>query len=80
MFSIQGALLYAPLLHHKVNNGGAGSDTQIALGVSLEIAVGHHRHRHGRRGLPAGKRQSQSMSLGYVAARTLESTVTSSGS
>jgi hypothetical protein len=75
VFSIPGALLYAPLLHHTNYIVGAGSDTQIALGASLEILSAVAGIGTAVAVYPIVKRQSESMALGYVAARVLESTV-----
>jgi hypothetical protein len=75
VFSIPGALLYAPLLHHKDYIVGAGSDTQIALGACLEILSATAGIGTAVAVYPVVKRQSQSMALGYVATRILESTV-----
>jgi hypothetical protein len=75
VFSIPGTLLYGPLLDHKDYIVGAGSDTQIALGAFLEILTAIAGIGTAVVLYPIVKRQSQSMALGYVATRVLESTV-----
>jgi len=73
--SIPAALLYGPLLHHHSYIVGGGSDTQIAVGAFLEILLVIANVGTAVVLFPIIKRQSESMSLGYVASRTLESTV-----
>jgi hypothetical protein len=75
VFSIPGLLLYGPVLDDRGYVLGGGHDTQIAFGALLEIltvicnvgtAVALYR---------VGKRHNQSVSLGYVASRVVESTM-----
>jgi hypothetical protein len=75
VFSIPGALLYGPLLDHKDYIVGAGSDAQIALGATLEILTAIAGIGTAVVLYPLVKRQNQSLALGYVATRVLESTV-----
>ena len=79
VFSIPGLLLYGPVLNDDRYVLGGGHDTQIAFGALLEIltvicnigtAVALYR---------VGKRYHQSLSLGYVASRIVESTVMVAG-
>lgn len=73
--SIPAALLYGPLLHHHNYILGGGSDTRIAVGAFLEILLVIANIGTAVVLFPVIKRHSESMSLGYVASRTLESTV-----
>jgi hypothetical protein len=75
VFSIPGLLLYGPVLDDHGYVLGAGHDRQIALGAFLEIltvicnvgtAVALYR---------VGKRHNQSVAIGYVASRIVESTM-----
>jgi hypothetical protein len=75
VFSIPGALLYGPLLHHKDYIVGAGSDTQIALGAFFEILSASAGIGTAIALYPVVKRQDQSLALGYVATRVVETTV-----
>jgi hypothetical protein len=79
VFSIPGLLLYGPVLDNDRYILGGGHDRQIAFGALLEIltvicnigtAVALYR---------VGKRYSQSVSLGYVASRIVESTIMVAG-
>ena len=73
--SIPALLLYEPLLKHHNYILGAGTDTRIAFGALLEIILAIANIATAVVLYPILKRQSQSISLGYVASRTLESTV-----
>jgi hypothetical protein len=73
--SIPALLLYEPLLKHHNYILGAGTDTRIAFGALLEIITAIANIATAVVLYPILKRQSQSISLGYVASRTLESTV-----
>ena len=73
--SIPALLLYEPLLRHHNYILGAGTDTRIAFGALLEIITAIANIATAVVLYPILKRQSQSISLGYVASRTLESTV-----
>jgi hypothetical protein len=75
VFSIPGALLYAPLLDHKDFILGHGSETQIALGACLEILTVICNIGTSLALFPVLKRESESLALGYVAIRILEGTL-----
>ena len=77
--SIPALLLYEPLLKHHGYILGAGVDTRIALGASLEILLVIANIATAVVLYPILKRQSQSVSLGYVASRTIESAVIAVG-
>ena len=74
VFSIPGALLYGPVL--KANYVlGVGADHRVSLGAFLEILTALCNIATAVVLYPVGKRVSRSVSLGYVASRTLESTL-----
>src|SRR5579864_2709991 len=73
--SIPALLLYEPLLKHANYILGPGAHTRIALGAFLEILLAIANIATAVVLYPILRRQSQSISLGYVASRTLESTV-----
>jgi len=79
VFSIPGLLLYGPVLDNGAYILSGGHDRQIALGAFLEMltaicnigtAVALYR---------VGKRYNQTVSLGYVASRIVESTIIVAG-
>jgi hypothetical protein len=73
--SIPALILYQPLLKHANYILGPGVHTRIALGAFLEILLAIANIATAVVLYPILKRQSQSISLGYVASRTLESTI-----
>ena len=77
--SIPALLLYEPLLKHHNYILGGGADTRIAVGASLEIILVIANIATAVVLYPILKRQSQSVSLGYVASRTIESAVIAVG-
>lgn len=77
--SIPALLLYQPLLQHHDYVLGAGADTRVALGASLEILLVVANIATAVVLYPVLKRQSQSVSLGYVASRTIESALIAVG-
>ena len=77
--SIPALLLYEPLLGHANYILGAGSDTRIALGATLEIILVIANIATAVVLYPILRRQSQSISLGYVASRTIESAIIAIG-
>ena len=68
--SIPALLLYEPLLKHHNYILGAGADKRIAFGALLEIITAIANIATAVVLYPILKRQSQSISLGYVASRT----------
>jgi len=77
--SIPALFLYRPLLKHHDYILGVGADTRIALGASLEIILVIANIATAVVLYPILKRQSQSISLGYVASRTIESAIIAVG-
>ncbi len=75
--SIPALLLYQPLLKHVSYVFGSGGlhAGGIALGATLEVFLAISGIATAVVLYPIVKRQSQSISLGYVASRTLESTI-----
>ena len=74
VFSIPAVLIYGPVL--KANYVlGAGADHRVSLGAFLEILTAICNIATAVVLYPIAKRVSQSVSLGYVASRTLESTL-----
>jgi len=72
--SIPAALvLYKPVLDHANYVVGAGADTRIALGAFLEMVLIVANIGSAVVLYPILKRQSESLSLGYVTARVMES-------
>src|SRR5690349_2018934 len=79
VFSIPGFLLYSPLLDNADYVLGGGHDRQIALGALLEILTAVCNIATAVVLYPVAKRYSESLALGYVATRILESTVIVAG-
>lgn len=73
--SIPALILYQPLLKHTNYIFGSGTHTGIVLGATLEVFLAISCIATAVVLYPIMKRQSQSISLGYVASRTLESTI-----
>jgi hypothetical protein len=73
--SIPALILYGPVLNDPDYVLGAGADGQIALGALLEFITGVANIGTAVVLFPILRRQSESIALGYVASRTLESTV-----
>ena len=73
--SIPEVFLYRPLLKHTDYVLGSGAHIGIALGATLEVLLAISGIATAVVLYPIIKRQSQSISLGYVASRTLESTI-----
>ena len=67
--------MYKPLLKHTKYILGSGAHTGIAVGATLEVLLAISGIGTAVVLYPILKRQSQSISLGYVASRTLESTI-----
>ena len=73
--SIPELFLYKSLLKHTDYVLGSGGHASIALGATLEVLLAISGIGTAVVLYPIIKRQSQSISLGYVASRTLESTI-----
>lgn len=75
VLSIPAVLLYDPVLNDADYIVGAGADTQVRVGALLEILTAVANIATAVVLFPILKRQSESVSLGYVGSRILESTV-----
>lgn len=73
--SIPALFLYAPVINHVHYVVGAGSDTRIAVGAFLEVILAIAGIGSAVTMFPIIKRQNESMALGFVASRVLESTI-----
>lgn len=73
--SIPALVLYQPLLKHADYILGAGADTRVEFGALLEIITAIANIATAVVLFPIVKRQNESIALGYVASRVLESTV-----
>jgi len=73
--SIPALLLYDPVLNDTQYILGAGDDTRIQLGALLEIGLAVSGIATAVVFFPVLKRQSESIALGYVASRTVESNI-----
>jgi hypothetical protein len=67
-------LLYTPVLDHANYIVGAGADTHVALGAFLEVLLIVANVGSAVVLFPILKRQNESLALGYVTARVIEST------
>ncbi|WUH97791.1 DUF4386 domain-containing protein [Spirillospora sp. NBC_00431] len=74
-FSIPAVLLYDPVLNDANYILGEGADTRVRLGALLEILTAVANVATAVVLFPILKRQSESIALGYVGLRILESTV-----
>jgi hypothetical protein len=75
VFSIPAVLLYDPVLHDVRYVLSSGHDTRIALGAISEVLSSIAGIATAVVIFPIAKRVSESIALGYVATRILESTV-----
>jgi hypothetical protein len=75
VFSIPALLLYDPVLNDVNYVLGAGADTRVQFGALLEILLAIANIATAVVLFPILKRQSESIALGYVASRILESTI-----
>jgi Domain of unknown function (DUF4386) len=73
--SIPALLLYDPVLNDAGYILGAGADTRVRLGAFLEVVLAVANIGTAVVLFPILRRQSESIALGYVASRVLESTV-----
>src|SRR6187455_1049959 len=73
VFSIPAYFFYAPLLGHEDYVVGPGSDTRVAVGALLEVMLAVSGIATAVVIFPIARRVSESVALGYVAARTVES-------
>ncbi|MCB0875275.1 MAG: DUF4386 domain-containing protein [Solirubrobacterales bacterium] len=77
--SIAGLLLYDPILNDTDYVLGGGLDSQISLGALFEVFLVITNIGTAVVLFPLLKRQSEAMSLGYVASRVVESTIIAVG-
>jgi hypothetical protein len=75
VFSIPALLLYDPVLHDAGYVLGDGLDPRISLGALLEVFLVIANVATAVVLFPVLKRVSESVALGYVASRTVESTI-----
>ena len=75
VFSIPAVLLYDPVLNNADYIVGSGFDTRIALGALLEVLTAISGVATAVVLFPILKRVNEAVSLGYVAVRTVESTL-----
>jgi hypothetical protein len=73
--SIPALILYAPVLNHAHYVLSAGTDTRIEVGAFLEVILAIAGIGTAVTMFPILKRQNESIALGFVASRVLESTV-----
>jgi hypothetical protein len=75
VFSIPALWFYAPVLHHTNYVLGAGEDTRVAIGAICEILLAISGIATAVVIFPIVKRVNESIALGYVACRVVESTI-----
>ena len=75
VFSIPALFFYEPVLNHANYILGSGADTRVAFGAVFEILSATAGIATAVVIFPIAKRVSESIALGYVATRVLESTV-----
>jgi hypothetical protein len=73
VFSIPAFWFYDPLLNHATYIVGSGQDTRIGVGALLEICLAVSGIATAVVIFPIVKRVNESIALGYVATRTVES-------
>jgi hypothetical protein len=73
VFSIPAFLFYDPILNQPNYVGGDGEDLRVAVGALLEILLAISGIATAVVIFPIVKRINESIALGYVAARTVES-------
>jgi Domain of unknown function (DUF4386) len=73
LFSVPAFWFYDPLLHHAAYVVGGGKDTRVAVGALLEICLAITGIATAVVIFPIVKRVNESVALGYIASRTVES-------
>ena len=73
VFSIPAFLFYDPLLNHANYIVGSGDDTRVAVGALLEILLAISGIATAIVIFPIVKRVNESIALGYIVSRTVES-------
>ncbi len=79
VFSIPAVLLYDPILNHADYILGKGLDARISMGVLLEILLAISNIATAVVFFPVLKQVNEAVALGYVASRTIESTMILTG-
>lgn len=77
--SIPALVLYGPVLNDARYVLGPGADTRIFVGAFLEVLLVISNVGTAIAIFPVAKRQNESIALGYVAARVVESTIIAVG-
>lgn len=77
--SIPAVVLYSPVLHHTNYILGAGSDTRVYWGALLEVITLVAGIGTAVVLFPIVRRQNESVALGYVTARVIESMIIMAG-
>lgn len=77
--AIAAVILYEPILAHPGYIVGAGPDTQVLLGVVLDVVLALAIVGTAVALFPVVKRQNEGIALGYVGLRTLEAGVIAVG-
>ena len=75
VFSIPALWFYAPVLGHTSYVVGSGEDTRVAIGAIFEILLAISGIATAVVIFPIVKRVNESVALGYVACRVVESTI-----
>jgi hypothetical protein len=75
VFSIPAFFFYDPLLDHAKYVLGGGHDTEVAIGALLEVLLAISGIATAVVIFPIVKRVNESVALGYIAARTVESII-----
>lgn len=73
VFSIPAFVFYDPILDHATYVLGSGKDTQVGIGALLEILLAISGIATAVVIFPIVKRVNESVALGYIASRTVES-------
>lgn len=73
IFSIPAYFFYDPILNHNDYVVGSGADTRVAVGALLEILLAISGIATAVVIFPIVKRVNESIALGYIASRTVES-------
>jgi len=73
LFSLPAFIFYDPLLNHASYVAGSSKDTQVAVGALLEILLAISGIATAVVIFPIVKRVNESIALGYIASRTVES-------
>src|SRR5690242_10623127 len=75
VFSIPAFWFYDPLLNHAGYVLGTGADTRVGIGALLEVLLAVSGIATAVVIFPIVKRVNESVALGYIATRTMESVI-----